>query len=325
MISSLELARLCGVSQGTVDRALHGRPGVSAATRDRILEVARKQGYLPNPAARELMGLAASPVVGVVLPEGEIHDPFFMDLISAIGVRLRDQELRLSLWPCRPEEFAAVATDIAARRLRALVMALAPEDMRLPLSVTRAIPTMALLLPNRSQGVISLIPDEEEIGRVATQHLIDLGHRRIVHTDFTVQHSVVKARAAGYRAAMRDAGLHPQVVTEPDSERLPARLRALGATAVFCHNDSQALALVRSLNRAGLAVPGDISVVGVDRSPTATALDPTLTSVVYPYAGIATQVANVLKKATPGPLPKPKLERGLSSGPPPGAKKGSAT
>jgi LacI family transcriptional regulator len=316
MISSLALARLCGVSQGTVDRALHGRPGVSAATRDRILEAARKQGYLPNPAARELMGLAASPVIGVVLPEGGIHEPFFMDLVSAIGVKLRDQDLRLSLWPCRAEEFAAVATDIAARRLRALIMALAPEDMRLPSSVTRAIPVMALLLPNRSPGVISLIPDEEEIGRIATQHLIDLGHRRIVHLDFPAQHSVVKARAAGYRAAMRGAGLHPQVITEPDSGRLLARLRELGATAVFCHNDSQALALVRHLNQAGLSVPGDISVVGVDRSPTAAALDPTLTSVAYPYAGIATQVAAVLKKAVPAPLPTPRLERGLSSGPP---------
>lgn len=317
MISSLELARLCGVSQGTVDRALHERPGVSAATREHILEMARKHGYLPNPAAREIMGLAESPVVGVVLPEGEIHDPFFMDLISAIGVQLRDQKLRLSLWPCRAEEFSAVATDIAARRLRALILALAPEDLRLPLTVTRAIPVISLLLPNRSQGVISLIPDEEEIGRVATQHLIDLGHRRIVHTDFTAQHSVVKARAAGYRSAMRDAGLQPQVITEPDSARLLARLRALKSTAVFCHNDSQALALVRSLNRAGLSVPGDISVVGVDRSPTATALDPTLTSVAYPYAGIAAQVAAVLKKGTPIPLPKPKLELGRSSGPAP--------
>jgi LacI family transcriptional regulator len=316
MISSIELARLCGVSQGTVDRALHGRGRVSVATRDRILEVARKHGYLPNPTARELMGLAVSPVVGVVLPEGEIRDPFFMDLISAIGVRLRDQELRLSLWPCRPEEFAAIATDLVARRLRALVLALAPEDMRLPISVTQAIPVMALLLPNRSKGVISLIPDEEEIGRIATQHLIDLGHRRIVHTDFTVQHSVVKARAAGYRAAMREAGLHPQVITEPDSDRLLTRLRAVRATAVFCHNDSQALALVRLLNHAGLTVPGDISVVGVDRSPTACALDPTLTSVAYPYAGIATQVAAVLKESVPSSLPKPKLERGLSSGPP---------
>jgi len=69
MISSLELAELCGVSQGTVDRALHGRGGIAESTRAKILEAARLHGYAPNPAARELM-TGQSSVCGAVIPAG---------------------------------------------------------------------------------------------------------------------------------------------------------------------------------------------------------------------------------------------------------------
>jgi len=316
MISSLELARLCGVSQGTVDRALHDRSGISTATRDRILTVARQHGYLPNPTARELMGRAASPMVGVVLPESGVQGTFFMDLIAAIGQRLRTDNLRLNLWPCLSEEYASVAADVAARRQRALVLMLPPEDLSLDPAISRAVPVVSLLLSNRSPGVISLIPDERDYGRVATQHLLDLGHRRIAHLLGPIDHHVSHDRAEGYRAAMIAAGAEPQVMANTVDDAVVARLRTAGITAVFCHHDPQAMALIRCAHRAGLAVPGDLSVIGVDLSPTAAALDATLTTVPYPYVGIAEQLAAVLAGRPLPPLPAPTVVVGRTSGPP---------
>jgi DNA-binding LacI/PurR family transcriptional regulator len=85
MISSLELAKICGVSQGTVDRALHNRPGISAATKRRVLAAARQHGYQPNPVAGELLR-GRSRVVGAIVPA--LGGLFFMDLMQAVNCAL---------------------------------------------------------------------------------------------------------------------------------------------------------------------------------------------------------------------------------------------
>ena len=85
MISSLELAKLCKVSQGTVDRALHDRPGISIKTRDRILRIAAEHGYQANPVATEMMQ-GKSIIVGGLVPS--LNSVFFMDLFQTISRKL---------------------------------------------------------------------------------------------------------------------------------------------------------------------------------------------------------------------------------------------
>ena len=324
MISSLELAALCGVSQGTIDRALHNRPGISAATRARILAVAEQYGYAPNPAARELMGLAASTVVGAIVSASSLRAPFFMALFAVLARRLQADGLQLSFWvaPDEPEGMRKTFGDLAARRLRALILVMPPADLELPAVAVARQPVLSLILPCACPGVISLLPDERATGRVATEHLLALGHRRILHlTGYTPAHAdhvVRHHRRDGYVQAMSSAGLPPLVWNEGvDAPDLIERLQAADVTAVFCHNDPDALPLIRRLHAAGLAVPAEISVIGVDRSPILVDIDPSLTSVGYPYAGLAEQVASTLAGRPVGDLPAPQVELGASTGKPP--------
>src|ERR1700744_2609682 len=116
MISSLELARRCGVSQGTVDRALHDRPGVSAKTREKILRVARQHGYRPHPGVRELL-TGESRTVGALVPV--VNNIFFMDLFSELDQALKQKGLRLQLTPVEDQAaFLEALEDCAARRHR---------------------------------------------------------------------------------------------------------------------------------------------------------------------------------------------------------------
>ena len=315
MISSLELARLCGVSQGTVDRALHARSGISPATRKRILLAAEKHGYIPNPSARELMGMAESSVVGLLLPDWSLRTPFFMDLVGDLSIQLTLRQLRLSLWlsPGDAPGFRATFIDLAARRQRALVVVLPPEDLELPEVIVRRQPVFSLLLPCTSPGVINVLPDEVAIGRCATRHLLELGHQRILHvTCSTHAHAVHRARAQGYAEAMTAAGLAPDIRWQVNAD--PAALIAEGVTAVFCHHDPGALSLIRAAREAGIAVPRQLSVLGVDHSPIMVAFEPSLSSVPYPFAGIAAQVvAHVFAEEVPA-LPECRVVPGLSTG-----------
>ena len=116
MISSLELARLCGVSQGTVDRALHDRPGVNADTRQRILDAVAAHGYRPHPGAQELLH-GRRVTVGALAPA--VTQVFFMDLLHELKTALAVRGLRLSVTPYDGEvEFRDALAEFAARRVR---------------------------------------------------------------------------------------------------------------------------------------------------------------------------------------------------------------
>ncbi|MCU0791655.1 MAG: LacI family transcriptional regulator [Opitutaceae bacterium] len=323
MISSLELAALCGVSQGTIDRALHNRPGISAATRARILAMAEQHGYVPNPVARELMGLAASTVVGAIVSAAALRAPFFMALFEVLARRLHVDGLQLSFWvaPDDADGMRKTFIESAARRQRALILVMPPIDLELPAVTVARQPVLSLILPCSCPGVVSLLPDERAAGRVATEHLLALGHERILHltgrTPVHGDHLIRHQRRDGYVAAMHSAGLPPLVWDEGvEAPDLLERLRAADITAVFCHNDPDALPLIRRLRAAGLAVPADISVIGVDRSPILVDIDPSLTSVTYPYAGLAEQVASTLSGRPLPPLPAPQVALGASTGNP---------
>lgn len=322
MISSHELARLCGVSQGTVDRALHNRGRISPATRARILAMAAQHGHLPHPAAQELMGHTTSGRVVALLADDYLRSPFFLDLLAETASALRQAGMALSIALAGrgAADLAACATETVARRPRALLLVLPPEELDLPATLVAAQPVLSFLLPCRIPGVHNLLPDEAAMGRAATEHLLSLGHRRILHAHPRRRHWAIDARAAGYAAAMAAAGLPPVIVPIDDPADAAAAVRAQRATALFAHNDPLALGAIRHLQAQGLRVPEDCAVIGVDASPIIAAIDPSLTSVAYPFAGLAAQVVPILLGHAPPALPAPALQRGATTGPAPAAR-----
>ena len=298
MISSLELARICGVSQGTVDRALHGRGEISAATRERILKAARKHGYRPNPLVHELLS-GKSRTVGALIPS--INSIFFLDLLNAIRVELRGggtanaDGFRLLIAPVADtREFMQSLEDFAARRCSA-VLAVPPEEgLKIPATLTREMKLIALISPCKGTNVWFVTADEEQTGRDAVDYLYQRGHRRIAHLTYTRKAHGVLARAAGYRAAMREHGQKPLILAGPADAEVLAAVRG-GATALFCHNDWLAISTVRTLEKNGLRVPRDVSVLGVDASPTFRALHADITTMQYPFASLARQTAELIR------------------------------
>jgi LacI family transcriptional regulator, repressor for deo operon, udp, cdd, tsx, nupC, and nupG len=316
MISSHELARLCGVSQGTVDRALHNRGRISPATRARILSMAAQHGHLPNPVAHELMGHTTSNRVVALLADNHLRTPFFLDLLAETAGALRREGMALNIALAGEgvADLVACASEAAARRARALLLILPPEDLELPATLVAAQPVVSFLLPCLVAGVRNLLPDEHAIGRAATEHLLALGHRRIIHVHAQHKpHWAMSERAAGYVAAMTAVGLTPVVVPVRDPGEAAEAVRSHRATALFSHNDPLALGTIRKLQSRGFRVPADCSVIGVDGSPIIAAIDASLTSIRYPFAGLATQlVASLLDLPLPA-LPPPLLHRGATT------------
>lgn len=287
MISSLELAKLCGVSQGTVDRALHGRGRISPATREKVLRAARRYGYSPHPAARELM-TGKSTIVSAVVPG--IRTEFFMDMLECIRLRLHDKGLRLLLSPVSTsEQMLDALRDFAARRVRAQIVIPPQPDIRIPRVILQASPLYALI-DSPSPSIPLVAPDEIATGRRGTKYLLARGHRRILFLTYGRRSGAVANRRRGYREAMRERGATPRVMVAPSKETLHRALAGYRPTALFCHNDWLALSAIRALAHYGVRVPDDISVLGIDNSPSFTALCPDITTLEYPISQIASRL-----------------------------------
>jgi len=311
MLSSLQLATLAGVSQGTVDRALHGRPGIRPATRTRILALAERHGYRPHPGAQELLH-GRRLTVGALAPA--VNLIFFMDLLVELKTALAEHDCRLSLTPYDgAEEFRDALAEFAARRVRG-VFAIPPADrFPLPEHLTADMPLACVLNRCEVRNSLFLAPDEQRAGRDAVTLLADRGHRRILHVTSRRDAFGIRERARGYTAEMKARGLAPLILKPADDGALTAALAATEATALFCMNDELALRCLRALARAGRRVPEEISVLGVDNSPTFIRLCPDLTTLAWPMRELTRQAAAWLTAGTVPAGPPPPLtlvERG---------------
>ncbi|CAN5533075.1 LacI family DNA-binding transcriptional regulator [soil metagenome] len=291
MISSLDLARLSGCSQGTVDRALHDRPGISGKTKQHILALAAKHGYRPHPAARELL-TGDRRTVGAIIPA--INSVFFMDLMNSIREALGGYRFVITQ-VADTEQFLDTLEEFASLRVR-MVIAVPPESaIAISPELAKELNLVSIVNPCVGRGVTNLIPDEIETGRLATRYLLAKGHARIVHVRPLRDSVAIHDRARGYETTMAEHGLPAVVVNNETADGLLVQLKSANATAVLCHNDWLALSVMRSLNSVGLRVPEDVSVMGVDDSPTFTALFPELTTMHYPAESVAQAVRQCIE------------------------------
>lgn len=253
--------------------------------------MAAQQGYKPHPAARELLHGGRS-VVGAVIPAS--GGVFFMDLMRELHRALEAKGLRLFL--CYADDEAGLmkaVDDFAARRCLGVVVVPPHGTMRLPGSVTGGLPVISLLNPCEGPNVHWVSPDEEATGRQAVDYLWKQGHRRILHYTYSRETRPIHDREAGYRLALRKHGKTPVTVVD-GRDNLADKVSREKATAVFCHNDWLALTAIRLLGEAGRRVPRDVSVLGVDNSPTFTGLCGLITTLAYPMDTIAQACAALL-------------------------------
>jgi LacI family transcriptional regulator len=191
-------------------------------------------------------------------------------------------------------EFMEMLQEFASLRARMVLVVPPAPEITIPSSIVRSVEIVSLVNPCNGRGVRNVIPDEIETGRIGTRYLLDRGHRRIVHLMPHRQSPAIVHRARGYTLTMREHHLRSAIVRDWTPAGLCQQIDRLQATAVFCHNDWLALSAMRCLNQAGLRVPQDMSVLGVDDSPTFTSLCSDITTLHYPAESIAAAIAGLL-------------------------------
>ncbi|MTD16894.1 LacI family DNA-binding transcriptional regulator [Nakamurella sp. YIM 132087] len=263
-----DVAREAGVSRSLVSLAFRGAYGVNEATRDHILAVAGRMNYQPNSAAATLASRGTS-TLGVFLLD--LHNELFADVHDGIRevAGPAGRELLLTVGSIggnldRP------ALDLLVRARVDVVIAaglllsddeLAPYRRSLKLvSVMREVPEADNVLSDNVLGA-----------GLAIDHLLGLGHRRIVHLA-SPRSDGYGGRREGYMRAMKQAGAKPRVVvsdysrTEAAKAIAPVLDGAAPPTAIFAHNDQTALGVLDALHLRNLRVPEDVSVVGYDNT-----------------------------------------------------------
>ena len=280
------------MSTATVSRALRGLPGVSDATRGRVMETARRLGYVPSPSAA---GLASGQTrtVAVIVPW--VTRWFFAAVVQGAEEVLRGAGYDLLLYNLAGDESArhrVFETSLLTKRVDAvLVLSLKPslEELGRLAALGRPVTIVGADVPDWATVRI----DDEDAARTATRHLLDLGHRRIAYvggaTEGVLDYTAPAARVTGYHAALEAAGLPHDPSLEADGEFSVAgggragRVlldRADRPTAVFAASDEMAIGVIRTARDLGLRVPEDLSVIGIDDHEMAEIFD--LTTVAQP-------------------------------------------
>ncbi|BEL04804.1 DNA-binding transcriptional regulator CytR [Actinoplanes sichuanensis] len=286
-----DVARRAGVSMATASRALSNHPHVAAETRARVLAAAEQLSYVISPEASRLAG-GSTGRVAVVVPH--LSRWFFGALLDGLESVLRDADLDVLLYHVgdtadRRDFFQRLP---ARRKVDAVVVLGMPvrDDERARLELMGV---HIVAAGGQVESYPSVSIDDVTAGRQAVDHLILLGHRRIgmiaAVDPAEPGWPAAPGRALAYRAALADAGLpdDPELVVTVDwggrnGAEAMKRLLSLREppTAVYAHSDEVALGAMRTLRRAGLRIPADMSVVGIDDHPMAELAD--LTTVAQP-------------------------------------------
>jgi LacI family transcriptional regulator len=299
-----DVARIAGVHPGTVSRALN--PATEALVRDetvaRVRQVAEELGYRPNPLARGLKTNRTF-TVGVIVPD--IQNPLFPPIIRGIDDRLGEAGYT-PLIANTDNDPARERTDFEAMRARAVdgfITATARLDHELLDEIAALGVPLVLVNRGLEDGSLpSATPDDRAGIRLAVEHLVGLGHRRIAHLAGPQGVSTGRRRYEGFRAAMGAAGLDASLVragrafTEPEGARLCEELLAAGepVTAIVAGNDLMALGCYDVFAARGIECPRELSVTGFNDMPFADRFAPPLTTVRIPHYDVGVAAAQLL-------------------------------
>ncbi len=296
-----DVAQLAGVSHQTVSRVVNQHPSVAEQTRLRVLEAIRELDYAPNRVAQSL-ATRRSKTVGIVGYGTTHYGP--SQMVAHIEADLKAKGYALV--------YTAVA-DLSADVLREQVASLRDQLVDGLVLITPAggghlleagglirVP-FVMIDAMLGEHVPSVVIHQHHGARLATQHLVDKGHRALCEISGPLTWSGARQRHDGWLATLKDAGITPGASVEGDwtpasGYQAAKRLLGLGErfTGVFVGNDQMALGALRAFREAGLDVPGDVSVVGFDDIPEAAYFEPPLTTVRQDFTALGQQAVDLL-------------------------------
>ncbi len=292
----VDVGRIAGVSAQTVSRYFTGSGYVRAETRARIEAAVAELDYRPNQAARNLR-VSATRTIGVLMTGPSLHGTW--SILSGMNAAARDSGYSLltsqiELDPDDPRAREAIHRTLD-RFLSARVDGIVASSPYLGIEnqlerIWESVPVVILsgrAWPNADSATV----DSYEAGLRATEHLLGLGHTRILHVAGPETRNEAHERERGYRDALAAAGLDAMPVERGDwsaasGHAAGSRVDPGSFTAVFAGNDQMALGLMSALRSRGYVAPDHYSVIGVDDMPDARYFSPALTSMAMDFVGL---------------------------------------
>jgi len=312
-----DVAVAAGVSVGTASKALNGQGKLRSATIERVLQAAERLGFAPNTLAQALLA-GRSFTVGLITTDsfGRFSIPVMLGAEDALGTG------QVSVFMCDtrddPERERRYVEMLWARRVDGLIVTGRRIEPRPPVPALPGIPVVYAMTQPAGNGAPAVLPDDERGGQVAAEHLLAIGRRRIAHIAGPERFLASRLRAAGFTAALAQAGVEPcgdiryGEWTEHWGREAAGLLLADRPDAIFCGSDQIARGVTDTLRAVGRRVPDDVALVGFDNwEPMAVGALPPLTSVDMCLEEVGRVAAQRLLAAIAG---EPDVEQAVEPG-----------
>ena len=315
-ITMKDIAQELGVSIGTVSKVLRDHPDISPETRERVRKRIQELNYSPNLSARALV-TGRTYTIGLVVPD--LLHPFFAEVAGGLSGVLRKSGYSLIISSSEEDfdlENRAIG-QLIARRVDALILASSQRTWDFFQQIDQQKIPVVLIDRRPETGKANFVGvDDEEIGRMATEHLIEMGCRKIAHIGGPGISTAV-GRLYGYRKALEHHGLSfdPQYVIS--REHVDEASDASGYTAmnqllslkrppdgVFCYNDPSAMGAMQAAVEKGIRIPKDLALIGAGNVHYARFLRVPLSSIDQQSAEIGARAAKLALKLIESKKPK---------------------
>ncbi len=308
-----DIAQKVGYSVTTVSRALTGYDDVAESTRQIILNAADEMDYHPNITARRLR-THRTDTIGIVVPtyRTRFGDPFFSDFLAGVGNKAVEHsfDLLVSTHPPGAGELDIYKRMVLEQRVDGMiVITTRPQDERIIYLIEQDFPFVAFGRSDLEMDFAYLDVDGEAGMSQATQHLIDLGHRRIAYISAPFDLMYAHHRLQGYKGALSDNGIpfdESLMVVGDLTERSGSALahdlltRSERPSAIMACNDWMASGVIGAARDLGMTIGQDIAVVGFDDVPLARLAHPQLTTVRQPAYDAGWRVCEMLISSLQG-------------------------
>lgn len=298
----IDVAEAAGVSRATVSLVLRQSPLVAGETRERVQQAIFEVGYIYNRGAAQLRS-GMSGTIGVIVPE--ITNPFYAELLAGIDETL-DEDGRLGFVANSadsPERQDRFLRRIRERGVEGIIICAAEGSLPLLLGQMRewSLPFVQILRSIDGDGGDFVAPDFAMGARIAVEHLVAKGHKRIALMPSAKNTSAARDRVGAFTIALRQCGLGTGIILPGCSTRSDAGAvvdEALSSadapTAIICHNDLLALGVISALRRLGRIPGAEVGVIGFDNIPELSHSVPTLTTVATLPAEVGAHAATLL-------------------------------
>jgi LacI family transcriptional regulator len=313
LIGSADIARMAGVSRGTVSKVLNNYPGIADSTRDRVLLAIEKSRYYPNLSAQVMVGKNRNLLGFFSIDTGQIYSAYITGLMSmgayTMASRLGYQVLSVQIQQ-DGSNLSGVAEIFSQRRIDAGIFQAHTMFDPIVRDLVKQGYVIGVIDQNRKfieeTGCVGVSLDNYGCAKEAISYLYRLGHRKIAVIPGDLRWQSAADREKGFRDALLEYGLFPvgdqhhgigfyeNAGNDMMNNILLSEVRPTG---VVCSNDNLAFGAIEAIRQKGLKVPGDISVIGIENNPVSAYFDPPLTTFRFETGvWIKTIVKNVIAR-----------------------------